>query len=336
MNTSAQSAASYAVGPGKVTGPSIRLTPYGWGLIFLLIWVPFTAITTANNFLLIVFIMLAGLFAVSHFSAKKNINAVRVTRKFPERIHADTPFTLSYVLTNEANRDALALLFHEAEGLGRDELTFPTVRPGNRKEIFGEMILPTRGRHTVKPGRISSGFPFGMAKYSRICGDTQSVLVFPKVEAIHREIPHLSGLTGYGIEKVGQFGTVPFSLRDYVPGDPVKMIQWKKSAQTGNLITKVLAEEESRQVAIRLPKNASERSISRAASLVVHFAERGAPVVFYGPGIRLGPGLNEEFVYQVLTTLALWDNPEEDVPAVCDAFVTVSVHENGSCGWNRL
>jgi uncharacterized protein (DUF58 family) len=329
-------AAPYNDESERARKPKMRITPYGWGLIFLLVWVPFTAITTANNFLLIVFFMLTGLILVSRRLAKKNINAMQVNRKFPDRIFADTPFTLSYVLTNAAGRDALALTFHEAEGIGRSEVRLPPVGPGSQKTVLGEMVLPTRGRHTITPGRISSGFPFGMATYSRVCGDTQSVLVFPKVEEIRREIPHLSGLSGHGIEKAGQFGTIPFSFRDYVPGDPVKMIQWKKSAQTGNLITKVLSEEESGQVAIRLPKNASERSISRAASLVAHFTERGTPIVFYGPGIRLGPGVNDEFVYQVLTHLALWDNPDEEVPRVCDAFVTVSVHEDGACKWNRL
>ena len=160
----------------------------------------------------------------------------------------------------------------------------------------------------IGEGTLSSEFPFGLAAYSRKAGGEDTVLVFPFVEPLGDEIPlDLTG-TGKGLERRDPLGNVPYLLRDYIPGDPFKLIDWKKTAQCGKLITKELAEEGVQELAIRLPSDPSERAISRAASLVVHFSCSGTPVSLHGPGKAVPPGSGKDFCRKLLTILAKWED----------------------------
>ncbi len=119
------------------------------------------------------------------------------------------------------------------------------------------------------------------------------------------------------------------------PATLTRNIDWKKSAQLSSLITKVLAEEESRRIIIRLPSNASERAISRAASLVAHFEKIRTPISLYGPGIQMGPGYGATFTRKVLTVLALWDNPTENTRISEVGGVLADVDKSGELKWER-
>lgn len=313
-------------------------TPYGWGLMFLMIWVPFTAVGTANNFLFIVFIMLIGLAFVSHRLGKNNVRCVALERRFPDEIFAATPFVVKYfVSTTRCPSGALTLRFMEQpplEGAERGTAFF-RVSP-NESTAKGELaILPRRGFQSVGPGVLSSSFPFGLTTYSRQCGMAERVLVFPQIMPVDMEIPVWIGSSGRGFEQVGPFGTVPDHLREYVPGDAYKRIEWKKTAQTGTLMSKVLSDEEALEIIIRLPGNASELAISRAASLVVHFSNAGTPITLAGPGLSVGPGRGPLFMRHLLTLLALWEDRQtpEGAAASSRRGVLVNVDMSGELQW---
>jgi len=316
-----------------------RPSKYGWVVVFLLIWIPLTALVTANNFLLIVFIMMMGLVGVSHGLARSNISAVTLSRQFPDEIFADTPFSVTYrARTSRKLWGSMALTFKEGpplKGAAAGTL-LSRVPPDETVVSRGLFALPTRGDHRVMEGKLQSSFPFGLAEYSRVCGDSQMVLVFPKIESMDEQIPMYLGGSGRGVEKTDPFGTIPYLLRDYVPGDPYKHIDWKKTAQTGSLITRVFSEEGAREVTIRLPGNASERAISRAASLVVHFATKDTPVWLQGPGINLGPGRGKEFARKLLTILARWQNGSHEITEQDQApGAVVEIDRLGALSWEE-
>jgi len=290
---------------------TIKPTAYGWFFLFLLIWIPFTAVATANNFLFIVFIMLMGVAIVSHKLAKKNLNSIVIERRVADEIFAQTPFTIKYLITTGRNRwGALSLIFREREPLEMKEngCVFSKVPP-HITVIFNESAtISSRGDKIIKPGIVLSAFPFGLATYSKICCNEESVLVFPKIERLSTELPVWLGGSGKKFEKMSPLGTVPYSFREYMTGDPYKHIDWKKSAQAGSLVTKILADEQAKELVISLPENASERAISKAASLIVHFAAMGARVALEGPGWLEGPDSGKEFTKKILTILARWPN----------------------------
>jgi len=304
--------------------------------MFLLLWVPFTAVGTANNFLFIVFIMLMGVAYVSHRLGKRNVRAVNVERRFPDEIFAGSPFVVTYLVNTKFRPwGASAVVFGEQPVLdGGKSIVFPQVLPDETTPVHNLANVSARGYQSVGSGTISSSFPFGLATYSRNSGVLARILVFPRIEPVDVDIPSWVGSAGKNLEKVGPFGTVPFHLREYVAGDPYKHIEWKKSAQVGILMSKVLSDEQAREIIIRVPENASERAITRAASLVVHFSRARTPLTLAGPGFVIGPDRGPEFGRKLLTILACWENRGlyGEALARCGGIV-VNVDASGEFHW---
>ncbi|MDQ7782963.1 MAG: DUF58 domain-containing protein [Desulfomonilaceae bacterium] len=323
--------------PARQHKTAIRPTPYGWMTVFLLFWLPLTAVFTANNFLLIIFIMMIGVVIVSHKSAKRNIESVTLTRRLPYEIYAETPFSIKYKFSSDQELwGAVTLSFREGPPLQSesDGVRISRVLPNETTVEYGHFTFPARGDWRLSAGTLHSSFPFGLASYSRACGDEASVLVFPRIQPVDDDIPIQLGGSGRGREHVDPLGTVPYLFRDYVPGDPHKLIDWKKSAQSGNLVTRILSEEGAREITLRLPRNASERAISRAASLIVHFGRSGTPVSLEGPGLWIGPGTGREFSRKLLTVLARWpDYPETGTDRDHSSRVLVEIDDSGDFLW---
>jgi uncharacterized protein (DUF58 family) len=320
--------------PGKAKEiDRIRPTAYGWITLFLAFWVVLAAVVTGNNFLFIIFGMTVGIILISDRLARRNIRSFSFSGSFAEEMFAEIPFTVRYVGRTENKRwGSLTIKLREALPLQFSEggVDFLRVLPGKPAISSGVCTVGSRGDKVVGVGLISSSFPFGLATYSRRCGPEQSILVFPKIEPVDSKAPFSAQRIGTGRERVDPLGTVPYYFRDYVPGDQYKRIDWKKSARSGTLVTRILADEGASEVTIRLPRNASEQAISGAASLVVHLGRLGTPVALKGPGISVEAGLGVEFTRRLLTILARWDSAAEPGAETDDTSrATVEVDQSG-------
>ncbi len=324
--------------PEETRKPKVRIraTRAGWVCLFLLVWIPAAAVMTINNYLFIVFGLLVGTVITSHILATRNIRAAEVMRIFPDEIFARGPFTLRYAARSAADGWGAAALELTEPSLDRDgeAVHVPRLSGSQSITVSRTASLPRRGDHHVGPILLSSSFPFGLAVYSTNVDRPRTVLVFPAIESIRDEIPHMIGDCGARIEKIDPFGTVPYHFREYSPGDPYKYIDWKKSARTGGLVTRVMAEEGAREITIRLPANPTERAISRAASLVVHFGDRGGPITLFGPGFARGPGTGRDFTRSLLAALARWERRNEAAPDVGPRFgPIIDVDRRGEYRW---
>ncbi len=324
---------------GSKSGITLRRTAFGWVCVFLLVWLPLAAMVTANNFLFIIFAMVIGLVLVSRGLAKKNIDCLRVVRSLPEEIYAETLFSVQYRLkTDHRPWGGVTIIMEEAYPLldkGRS-LRLRHI-PVDEDVSAGSMCsISSRGAHEIEEGKVSSCFPFGLARYSRKFGSREPVLVFPRVDPVDDQVPFELGNPGRGVERTDPFGTIPYHFREYVQGDPYKHIEWKMTARTGNLVTKVHSEEGAGEIVVRLAGSASERAISRAASLVVHFARLGTPVSLEGPGLKVEPGVGKDFTTKLLTILALWENRPAEVDVWDNPLATtVEIDSRGEFHWNR-
>jgi hypothetical protein len=102
--------------------PGVKPSVYGWALIFLALWPPICGALTSNNFLFIIFGLTVGLGIVSHRSARRNIDSVKIVRKFPDEIFAETQFTMRYEAETSLTRSgAYALRLLESPPLQGSE-----------------------------------------------------------------------------------------------------------------------------------------------------------------------------------------------------------------------
>ncbi len=321
------------------TDTRFRPKPYGWFLLFLLIWLPLAAVVTANNFLWLVFSMIIGVVVASHVLAKKNLASIEFFRRFPEEIYAETTFSVRYAAKSTLKPwGSFGFTLRERGAMegSAEEVHFPQIQQDRFTEVTAYYSLDSRGDKHIEPGVISSTFPFGLAEYFRTCGSSETVLVFPRLLPVEDEIPAWLGGAGRGLERADAFGVVPYLFRDYVPGDRYKHIDWKKTARTGGLITRILSDEGARDIFIRLPAGASERAISRAASLAIHFLRMGRPVSLEGPGLKIGPGKGREFSRHVLTLLARWNSAsQEALPPHESDTIAVQIDQSGEFRWEE-
>ncbi|MCC7366504.1 MAG: DUF58 domain-containing protein [Dehalococcoidia bacterium] len=184
-----------------------------------------------------------------------------------------------------------------------------------------------RGYHQVGPATIRSGDLFGV--FPRGIEDEQvdHLLVFPKVAPL--EQLGLPSERPFGERKGGsRIFEDPLriaGLREYRPGDPMRRIDWKASARTGELTSRVYEPSATRQLYIAVNidtmehawegylKDDLERTVSVAASVAVWAAGQKYAVGLLANGaypdadrpIRLPPSRSREQLTKVLEALAV-------------------------------
>ncbi|MEN6485424.1 MAG: DUF58 domain-containing protein [Syntrophobacteraceae bacterium] len=268
----------------------------------------FSAVNTGNNLVYIVASALLSYMLVSGIFGRRNILGIDAVLEFPEDVFAGADVPVRVRLVN--NRKFMPAFLVKIHAGGR-EAFFPFTGVRSQCSDYVVMQFPNRGIHHIPVLYISSVFPFNFfTRYRRISRET-SVVVFPKPvgcsmpaaeDAQNPSKGEISTNTpGYESDLI--------SIRDYVPGDPPKYINWKSTAKTGMLKTKELSAIELRQVLIdfdRLDKKDLERTISRVAFIVLKLLRAKVPVGLKIEGETFRPGLSPAHKNTMLTKLALY------------------------------
>ena len=154
-----------------------------------------------------------------------------------------------------------------------------------------------RGVYTMGPVRVSSSDIFGMFRWSKLFGGTDSLLVYPKTfDLPHFTIPaaHLSGEVA---SRKRSHDLTPYaaSVREYSVGDSISRIHWNSTARMGRLMSKQFDTGVSSDVwlfidlfrdvqAGELEESTDEYAVSIAASLAEKYLKLQLPLgaVAYG------------------------------------------------------
>ena len=102
---------------------------------------------------------------------------------------------------------------------------------------------------------ISTSFPFGIVRRTVEFDLPGRVLIYPALWRIHRRMLYrLSNVDPYGHKRQAQAGGHEefFGMRQYRVGDSLKMVDWKRSARTGQLVTREMTRPSPPQMMIAL------------------------------------------------------------------------------------
>ena len=158
-----------------------------------------------------------------------------------------------------------------------------------------------RGRFTLGPVRLRLVDPFGLVLRTAAGNDTSTLLVTPRVRPLRGD-GSLSGTGGNGGEgarrSIAVHGEDDVSTREYRYGDDLRMVHWRATARTGELMVRL--EERPWRAAASLfvdtrasahltggtvrgpagdpaaPTDTLEWVVEAAASIGVHLLARGA------------------------------------------------------------
>ncbi len=126
------------------------------------------------------------------------------------------------------------------------ETFLPEIGAGSHREVEARLLPLRRGNMHLSGSFVGRVDPLGLCRREILQKDPENILVLPKIY----HVPQLffQGSRKYhqgGISAARQQGDSAefLSLREYVPGDPVKHIDWKSTARTGKTIVKQYRDE---------------------------------------------------------------------------------------------
>jgi uncharacterized protein (DUF58 family) len=307
--------------------------------------VGFSAWNTGNNLLFLVLSFLVAAMVVGFLAGGFCLKKLDVKMRFPETIFAGEETSILVSIHNRKRLLSSYSVVAEVRGKERDESIAaadlrkllprfiaerlakpPVVRrtldyfaylPRNKvTESKVPHIFPSRGRFLIKDFELSTKFPFAFFRHRRrLSARETELIVLPQIDPLGSEIDDMPLEAGQLISQKRGSGQDLLTLRDYLPNDDLRRVDWKATARSRGLIVREFAAEDDRKITVildpRLPQTEGskltlrekldseqegkstvvsdrfERAIRLAASLLSHFAEQQAEV-------RLVIGSNSE------------------------------------------
>lgn len=182
-------------------------------------------------------LILAVLIALALVGRPPDLTSSRIVR--PDRVTSGDPAIAELTVTNRGRRTSGASLGQEQVGRGNIEVDIPSLDPGESVTLANEVTTNRRGIFEIGPLTVKRGDPIGLAGRGDISSDRTQLIVHPLV---HEVTPFPAGirrdLEGLPSGEAAEGGVTFSSLREYVPGDDLRLVHWRSSARVGSLMVR--------------------------------------------------------------------------------------------------
>lgn len=157
----------------------------------------------------------------------------------PDRVTAGDPTVIELTIRNNGRRTNGASQGRERIGDGFLTVEIPPLEPGESVVIANEVQTEHRGIFEIGPLTVRRGDPIGLARRGDIRSDLTRLVVHPKIPLMS---PFPTGtrrdLEGLPSGEAAEGGVTFSNLRDYVPGDDLRLVHWRSSARVGQLMVR--------------------------------------------------------------------------------------------------
>jgi uncharacterized protein (DUF58 family) len=176
----------------------------------------------------------------------------------------------------------------------RQSVYFPFLPPQEELRADLEITFPARGRYRDKNFGLATRFPFAFLTKTRRVDLAREIIAYPVIEPAEEFLEVLPMVTGELATFVRGRGYDLHRIRDYMPEDSARHVDWKATARTGALKVREYSREDERRLRIIFDNPAPgaldpavyERSVGLAASLAWHFHHEDVEVSFVAPGLE--------------------------------------------------
>jgi uncharacterized protein (DUF58 family) len=190
----------------------------------------------------------------------------------------------------------------------KEPVYFPYVPSSSASSAEVELLFPQRGKFVQNGFGMSTRFPFSFLKRTRRVASTREMVVYPAVEETDELFQVLPMITGEFEAFVAGRGYDLYRIREYLPEDPARHVDWKATAKTGALKVREFTREDERRLRIVFDNPAPdaivpeqyEKYVALAASLGWHFAGENTELSFLADET-----LKSQDIYGFLSYLAL-------------------------------
>jgi len=169
---------------------------------------------------------------------------------------------------------------------------FPYLPPKRELSADLELAFARRGRYREDSFGLATRFPFAFLTKTRHVSLTREILVYPPVEHTDELFQILPLVRGEWESFVRGRGIGLYRIREYLPEDSARHVDWKATAKSGSLKVREFAREDERKLSIVfdnpepgiISESDYEQAVNLSASLAWHFAAENAELSFLVPG----------------------------------------------------
>ncbi|MGB0013361.1 MAG: DUF58 domain-containing protein [Candidatus Sulfotelmatobacter sp.] len=193
-------------------------------------------------------------------------------------------------------------------GIFEGMVYFPYLPPKAELTADLELCFERRGRYCESSFGVATRFPFAFLTKTKHVALQREILVYPQIDAPSELFEILPRVRGEWESFVRGRGFDLYCIREYLPEDSARHVDWKATAKSGSLKVREFSREDERKLCIvfdnpavgAISEAAYERAVNLAATLAWHFSSQDAEVSFLVAGQEC-----EREVHEFLAQLAV-------------------------------
>ncbi len=201
-------------------------------------------------------------------------------------------------------------------GIFEGVVYFPYLPPQGHLFADLELRFARRGRYRESTFGVATRFPFAFLAKTRDIALQREVLVYPPVQPQAESFEILSVIHGEWETFVRGRGSDLYRIRQYMPEDSARHVDWKATAKSGSLKVREFTREDEHRlrlifdnpVAGMVSDQEYERAVNLAASLAWRFSLEDVELSFFVSGYG-----NIAGIYDFLAQLAVIE-PQKNSP----------------------
>lgn len=283
-------------------GPLKAVSPNGVALAALGVLCLVAGVLLRNPSLVGVGVAFLAVVALAVVTTARHPDLAVVRHSRPDRLVVGEAAEIEVTVTNVGRRRTRRRSAHDSWGGTSIPLPLPALAPGESFRHADRFVPERRGVVPVGPLRLSRADPFGVIQGGGQAGGVARLVVLPRTRPLHT-LPagrrrDLDGPTS----SVAPEGGIAFhTLREYDPGDDLRLVHWRSTARTGRLMVRRNVDTNQPDIVLVLDTGlvrwegssaAFEVAVSVMASLVeaTRLASSAALLATTGPGEPLVQG----------------------------------------------
>jgi uncharacterized protein (DUF58 family) len=248
-----------------------RVCAEGWYYLFVVLFIIGGAVLGEANLLVVLAGLTIGPLLFNWRFVQLSLRNLDVRRSIPPRACAGGTLTVAVVGANRRTRLASWTVMVEdrvrrvgaaaCDGAAvgderRIRLMLPHLPARSTRAARYRMSLPHRGRYRLGPLRVTTRFPFGLVRSSKVVDDSPTLLVGPRLGRLTLRWLHVVDSRAQGSHgesrRHGSLEGDYYGLREWRPGDSQRWIHWRTSAKLGQLAVRQFEQQRSRDLILVL------------------------------------------------------------------------------------
>ncbi len=179
-------------------------------------------------------------------------------------------------------------------GVFHESAYFPLIPPRAQLQAEVKLNFRRRGRYQERFS-LSTRFPFAFLVKTRRVALSREVLVYPELTRSEEVLDLLPVLSGKLETYLRGRGADLYRIREYLPEDSARHVDWKATAKSGSLKVREYSREDERRLRLvfdnpapgAVSPAAYERMVSLAASVAWRLAQENVQLSFVSQGYEL-------------------------------------------------